>query len=93
MGSEMCIRDRCYKMLNPYLQNIFELTNLSSLIVLKLIMSLIYLIVNYITHQIKLPVMLANILRLMISALDSVVLFVLLFRYVWELCEMAIAFS
>lgn len=63
-------------------------TNLQTIILIKLIMSLIYLITSLITHKIALPVTLANVLRLFISSLDFVILLTLLFHYVWEFCAL-----
>ena len=72
---------------------ILPLANLATLILIKVVTSLIYLTINYMTHALKLNVTLANVLRLVISAFDFAIILVLLFCFVWELCEMAIAFS
>ena len=75
------------------LETILQVADLATLIFIKLVTSLIYLTINYITHALKLNVTLANVLRLIISAFDFAIILVLLFYFVWELCEMAIAFS
>lgn len=62
-------------------------------ILIKLVTSLIYLVINYITHKCTLPVTLANVLRLLISCLDSLILLVLLSRYILEWCYMAYEYS
>ena len=67
--------------------------NFQTLLLMKLLASLFYLIINYITHKIKLPVTLANVLRLTVGVFDFAIILVLLFCFVWELYEMAIAFS
>lgn len=56
-------------------------------------MSLIYLVTNYITHKLNIPIILANVLRLLISCLDSLILLILLFRYIFEWCYMAYEYS
>lgn len=75
------------------LTELLKLSDFSSLILIKLITSLIYLIINYITHKLQLPVALANILRLIISGLDFVILLTLLSAYIFESCAMAYRFS
>nr|YP_010437049.1 hypothetical protein NQY40_mgp33 [Ulva meridionalis]UTA96523.1 hypothetical protein [Ulva meridionalis]UTA96581.1 hypothetical protein [Ulva meridionalis]UTA96634.1 hypothetical protein [Ulva meridionalis]UTA96686.1 hypothetical protein [Ulva meridionalis]UTA96749.1 hypothetical protein [Ulva meridionalis] len=76
-----------------YFHDILEWTNFSSLILIKLITSFTYLVINYITHKIELPVMLANLLRLLISGFDLVILLILILGYVFEGCAMAYSFS
>lgn len=72
---------------------LLQLTDLSSLILVKLITNLLYLVVNYITHKIKLWVTLANMIRLLISCLDFIILLLLVSGYVFESCAMAYSFS
>ena len=67
--------------------------DLTSLVGLKIITSLIYLLVNYITQKYALPITLANIIRLFISVLDFVILLALFFIYIYEGCAMAYAYS
>ena len=73
--------------------DIFSLADLATLIFIKLVTSFIYLTLNYTTHRLRLNITLANVLRLVISAFDFAIILVLLFSFVWELCEMAISFS
>lgn len=68
---------------------VFKVTDLSSLILIKLISSLIYLIANFITHKIKFSVTYANILRFFICTLDFAILLILLSGYILEWCVMA----
>ena len=72
---------------------IFKVTDLSSLILIKLITSLIYLVANFITHKIKFSVTYANILRFFICTLDFAILLILLSGYILEWCVMAYANS
>lgn len=72
---------------------ILSLADLATLIFIKLVTRLIYLTLNYTTHLLKLNVTLANVLRLVISVFDFAIILMLLFCFVWELIEMAIAFS
>ena len=74
-------------------ETILQFADFANFILIKLVTSLFYLVINYVTHKIALPVTLANLLRLIISVFDFAILLVLLFCFVWELCEMAIAFS
>lgn len=74
------------------LTELLKLSDFSSLILIKLITGLIYLIINYITHKLQLPVALANILRLIISGLDFVILLTLLSAYIFESCAMLSAY-
>lgn len=67
--------------------------NFQTVIIMKLVVSFIYLAVNYITHKFQLPISLANVLRLFISCLDFVILLALMFHYVWEWCVMAYGYS
>lgn len=72
------------------LLNILDLT---SLVGLKIITSLVYLSINCITHKHILPITLANVLRLFISFLDFLILLILLLMYIFEGCAMAYAYS
>ena len=63
------------------------------IILMKLLVSLIYLAVNYITHTYQLPFSLANALRLFISCLDFVILLAIIFHYVCEWFLMAYGHS
>ena len=63
---------------------------LQHLIVIKLVISFIYLITNLITHKIMLPVTVANVLLLFISNLDLIILLTLMFHYVWEFCALGV---
>lgn len=76
-----------------YFHHILEWTNLSSLILIKFITSLPYLVVNYITRKIGFPVTHENLLRFLISGFDFVILLILLSGYVFEGCAMAYANS
>lgn len=74
-------------------ETILQFADFTTLILIKLVTSLFYLIINYITHKIKLPVTLANVLRLFISFLDFLILLILLLMYIFEGCAMAYAYS
>lgn len=76
-----------------YITELLKFMDFSWLIQIKLITSFTYLLVNYITHKIKLPVTLANVLRLLLSCLDFVILMILLSGYILEACYMAYRFS
>lgn len=72
---------------------LFQLADFSSLILLKVFTSYVYLVINYITHKYKLNFTLANILRLLVSCFDFVILLILLLGYIFEWYAMASAFS
>nr|YP_009420545.1 hypothetical protein [Ulva pertusa]ASO76197.1 hypothetical protein [Ulva pertusa]ASO76240.1 hypothetical protein [Ulva pertusa] len=74
-------------------ETILQFANFTNLILIKLITSFFYLIINYITHKIRLTVTLANVLRLIISSVDFVILLTLLLAYIFESCAMAYKFS
>jgi hypothetical protein len=65
-------------------ETILQFADFATLILIKLVTSLIYLVINYITHKIKLPVTLANSLRLLIGLLDFIIVYTLLFKYILE---------
>lgn len=76
-----------------YITELLKCMDFSLLIQIKLITSFTYLLANYVTHKIALPVTPANMLRFLISILDFVILLILLWRYIYELGVMAIAYS
>nr|YP_010437050.1 hypothetical protein NQY40_mgp32 [Ulva meridionalis]UTA96524.1 hypothetical protein [Ulva meridionalis]UTA96582.1 hypothetical protein [Ulva meridionalis]UTA96635.1 hypothetical protein [Ulva meridionalis]UTA96687.1 hypothetical protein [Ulva meridionalis]UTA96750.1 hypothetical protein [Ulva meridionalis] len=76
-----------------FITELFKFMDFSLLIQIKLITSVMYLVTNYITHKIKLPVTPANMLRFLISTFDFIILLILLWRYIYELGVMAIAYS
>nr|AKF33563.1 hypothetical protein [Ulva sp. UNA00071828] len=72
---------------------LLQFADLSSLILIKLFTSLLYLVVNYITHKVTLPVTPANVLQLFISSLDFIILQILIAGYIFESCAMVYSFS
>lgn len=68
----------------------FETENLFiAFIIVRTYNSLLYLVANRVTHSLRLPYVFANILRLLGSIFDLVVLLSLLFNYIFEWCEYA----
>ena len=80
-------------MIAPFIKQLFSMDPVGIIIFIKIVLSITYLILNYVTHKLGIPVLLANILRFCISCFDFVLLLVLIFNYIRESCVMAYGYS